>query len=157
MSTKDNLHRIIDQLSDAQLEALEHIVASMLADASSMTPTVFEAYVGGFTGDSYQVALTENGLIYRPYGYGAVPEPSVAVQPSPSDWQRFRQSVDKLAVWDWQADYQPDDLVMDGTGWEISLAWGGREVESTGSNAFPPGFDKWCKAVSRLVGGLPFA
>jgi hypothetical protein len=45
---------------------------------------------------------------------------------------------------------------MDGTNWSIHLSDGMRSIESSGSNAAPPGLGTVLDAISRLTGGLDF-
>lgn len=47
-------------------------------------------------------------------------------------------------------------LILDGTGWPVSIRIGERSVESDGDNAYPRGFNQFYKAVIRLVGGGDF-
>ncbi|HET9373586.1 MAG TPA: hypothetical protein VFO40_01335 [Chthoniobacterales bacterium] len=95
------------------------------------------------------------------------PEPQrEEIQPSAEQWQTFRIELDRLNVWCWQAKYS-DPAVCDGTGWSTEIAYTDRSLLSSGDNCFPGWngraipitaaerdntFEKFCRAVARLVG-----
>jgi hypothetical protein len=84
-------------------------------------------------------------------------------RPSPLEWERFRQALDRLGVWQWA-----DGFERGGNGesngeptWSLELAWAGRRLRTAGFDAYPPlaegpdvtpVFAGFCAAVSRLVG-----
>jgi len=64
------------------------------------------------------------------------------------------QDMVDVDIFSWEADYQPDGLVLDGTHWTVQLEVADRSIESSGSNAYPAQWDRFCSAVRRLIGGL---
>jgi hypothetical protein len=81
------------------------------------------------------------------------------LSPTPEEWVRFWDALDRARVWDWESRYETAG-VCDGTYWHVTAERGGRRVESVGSNGYPnaagadPGrtFSTFCRAVSRLSG-----
>ena len=132
-----------------------------MAQTRAVFPKVFEAYIGGWSGPSYQICLVDGKLQYVTKD-GAAEDDVIA--PQPEDWQKFWTTLDRIHAWDWKRHYD-DPFTFDGTQWEITIQVGTRQLESSGSNAFPPlcssdaspEFRTFCKAVSKLVAGKPFA
>ena len=134
-------------------------------------PLEFEAYLGSFAGTSYGVWWDGETLVYESFEVGYERRQQLLLSPSRAQWQRFRRSMDEIGVWGWAARYEPaerfepDGVVGDATYWSLSLAYAGRQVETSGDNAGPegrdldenPGFARLCEAVTRLLGGLQFA
>jgi hypothetical protein len=88
------------------------------------------------------------------------------IQPSPQQWRNFRNALDRLNVWSWRGNYL-DPRVCDGTGWSAKIVYSDRSLISGGSNCFPGRdgralpisgderdntFEKFCRAVGRLIG-----
>ncbi len=131
-------------------------------------PRRLNLYVGGGGfGSSYRVRWIGAGLAHLYFEDREVKEVRFR-SPSKRQWVSFWDQVEKLGVWDWLPEY-PNPGVTDGTGWDVDLQYGGRSVESGGSNNFPvngemsndpntsPQFRKFCAAVRRLLGDLPFS
>ena len=133
---------------------------------ADLVPDELEFFIGGYTGPSYRVTLRHGLVEYEAFDYGFEPVASasdVPHQPAPADWRAFHAALDRAGVWSWSARYEPPDLIVDGTQWELSLRCGERVVRSSGSNAYPGSmgpevsrtFGTFLRAVRRLVGGLP--
>ncbi len=124
-------------------------------------PTTLSIAIGGYTGNSYAVEMTEDGLIYRSFSYGYEPNQVMPVTPDGEAWDAFRQALDDLDVWNWRPDYV-NESIMDGTNWHVEIEWGEKRVQSGGSNGYPGGressrqFSGFLKAVSQLIGGRAF-
>ncbi len=61
---------------------------------------------------------------------------SVRVVPSAEAWRAFWIAADNAGVRRWHTQYMAEGIV-DGEGWSISLVSDGREITSSGSNAYP--------------------
>jgi len=121
-------------------------------------PRALEVYLGNFGGASYGVWWDGDRR-------------QIAVSPSAAQWHRFWETMDGIDVWSWGSHYYPDarlepaEQVRDGTHWSLTLESGDRRVESSGDGRGPGSadldasqpFDAFTEAVSRLVGGHPFA
>ena len=70
-------------------------------------------------------------------------------QPSRRNWQLFRKALERVAPWNWEAEYQGEP---DGPYWHVDIEWGDRSVHSSGAGALPTNFSEFCEAVSRLLG-----
>jgi hypothetical protein len=127
--------------------------------------------IGGFFGPCYEVTFKKGRLTctYLPPRDSCSEEPHPQreeIQPSAKQWQNFRSTLNRLNVWCWQAKYS-DPFVCDGTGWSAEIVYSDRSLLSSGDNCFPGRygraipitadetdntFEKFCRAVARLVG-----
>jgi hypothetical protein len=130
--------------------------------------------IGGFFGPCYSVTLKERRLTYTylqsrdSCSQELGPEPQrEEIEPSAKQWQNFRSTLNRLNVWCWQPNYS-DPAVCDGTGWSAEIVYSDRLLVSSGDNCFPGRdgraipvtadggsdntFEKFCRAVARLVG-----
>lgn len=130
-------------------------------------PTRFEFKVGGYLGSSYEFVFNSGRLEYRTFGYGFEPKTEASLVVSDEEWQRFREAVEQLHIWDWQSDYEVP--VLDGTEWSLRLQYGDQAIESSGSNGYPGdppsstegpeysrAFNRFLEAVNHLLDGLSF-
>ena len=74
----------------------------------------------------------------------------------------FWEEIDHIGVWEWQSSYDCPGF-LDGIQWELYLRRGDKQMESFGSNLFPPNvrflarvkspsFKRLCTAIDHLVG-----
>jgi hypothetical protein len=133
-------------------------------------PLSFEVYVGSFDGPSYGAWWDGRRLTYESFDPAYEHRLELRVSPSRAQWRRFWQSVAEIGVWAWAKRYEPgkrfepSGVVRDGTHWSLTLAYSAREVQSSGDNAGPGAVDldesrdfaRFCRAVSRLLGGCEF-
>ena len=71
--------------------------------------------------------------------------------PTPHEWSAFWAALDRAGFWSWDPEYESLDIV-DGTYWGVTAEHDGRRLETSGANGFPEGFERFCRAVSRLSG-----
>ena len=134
----------------------------------SERPKRFSLYIGGHGGPRYSVELQGDHLLYESVHGDCSSTRSRESRPAAEDWQTFWQELDRLGVWAWQAEYV-NTGVCDGTQWEVAIQYGKRRFHSCGDNSYPRAdgssnrspeptqcFRGLCRAVSRLLGGLPF-
>ncbi len=139
------------------------------SEPTAGAPKVFRAAIGGHFGPSFDVEWVGGRLVYEAFGTGhefGLPEELGAVKrfvrPTRQRWQRFWDVLERVGVWGWEPEYSLP--VMDGTAWTMEFEAEGRVLRSRGSNAYPGAegpepsreFRRVCRAVHRLVGGLPF-
>lgn len=130
-------------------------------------PEMFEAYIGGFFGTSYAVALKGDTLIYKTREAGGN-EQEQRFKPTAAQWRAFAKALASAGAQHWQSRYNNSD-VMDGTQWSLKLKFGELQVNSSGSNNYPdrlgkandkpeytPTFEAYLKAVKALLGGREF-
>ena len=70
--------------------------------------------------------------------------------PSRAAWQAFWKEIDAINVWKWDKEYI-DKKVVDGQSWNLHFERGSKKVRSEGSNRFPPQFERYEKALERLL------
>lgn len=66
--------------------------------------------------------------------------------------ERFKKEIYRLKLWNWERDYHPEILVLDGTTWSVELRTKGSVYHSSGLQTFPKEWTKFTKALSRLTG-----
>ena len=59
------------------------------------------------------------------------------VKVSAAQWRIFWLTLNHVKVWRWDEVYSPDCIVCDGTSWNLKIKYRGKEIESSGSNAYP--------------------
>jgi hypothetical protein len=84
---------------------------------------------------------------------------TATVTPDDAAWRAFRGATERLPGWPWQGRY--DGPAGDGVAWAINVAYAdGVIARCSGHDAYPGGdevaFGQFCRAVSRLTGGLEF-
>ena len=129
-------------------------------------PQLLRASIGGHFGPSYSLELTDQTLFCMALS-DELPDPAWLVEPTAEQWRAFRRALDKINVWQWQADY-PNPGVCDGTGWSFEVAYSDHALDSGGSNNYPDAqgdptnsperkktFDRLLRAITKLT-GRPF-
>lgn len=66
--------------------------------------------------------------------------------------EQFKKEIFRLKIWNWEKDYHPQELVLDGISWYVKLEARGRTYVSEGFHAFPKEWKKFSEALSRLIG-----
>jgi hypothetical protein len=134
-------------------------------------PEDFGVYLGSFADTSYGVWWDGEQLVYESFRTGYRDREQVRIAPSKAQWQRFWHTMDDIDVWRWRTRYEPGsrfearEEVRDGTHWSLTLAYGGRSVESSGDSAAPDAVDlddsstfaAFLDALCRLIGGRRFS
>ncbi len=118
---------------------------------ADVTSGTVDASIGGYFGPSYRVQA-EGGTVRWTARQGGQDSDQATVQPDAEAWQRFWAAVDAAGAWEWEARYVDPD-VLDGTSWSLRLEHEGRAVESSGSNAWPSGWEQLQAALEQLAGG----
>lgn len=139
--------------------------------AGGELPEAFEVYLGSSQGSSYGVWWDGERLLYERFAAEYRGWEQWAIVPSRAQWRRFWASLDAIGVWAWRARYEPAERFAPGTAartdvhWSLTLAHAGRQVSSSGESAGPhaadldedEAFNAFLEAISRLLGGRPFA
>ncbi len=127
------------------------------------TPDSFSAWIGGYAGESYGVRWEDDSLEYEIQDHGFMPSASgpQIIIPSQRKWLWFWKKLDKARIWEWEPNYECNDI-MDGTSWNVDIAYSGKILKSGGRNAYPyfdddeDVFSCFLKAVSTLMNGATF-
>jgi hypothetical protein len=64
----------------------------------------------------------------------------------------FKHELYRLKIWDWNSNYEPDGIVLDGINWSIYLDTKAKVYKSEGLQKFPDNWTKFCKALTKLTG-----
>jgi hypothetical protein len=106
-------------------------------------------YGGGLGG--YRTLEWRNGVLMYEESNSSMVERTARLEPTEADWQAFAARLEALGVYRWLESYVYP--MFHGMQWSFAVAWpNGRQVRSSGSNAYPPAFDKFVQAVWRLAG-----
>jgi hypothetical protein len=103
---------------------------------------------------TYRIELRDDALLYYDGPWGDQNVQPVRIHPSKQQWKDFRNALDESRVWQWQKSY--DAAVNDGTGWELKIRYGDRQIDTGGFNGYPSSFGQVAGAIEKLLGGKPF-
>jgi hypothetical protein len=117
--------------------------------ADAPIPSTLDTFISGAMGDSFHVTWDGSTLTHQHLGPFYALGSTLGLRPSLRQWVAFGRVLDDSGVWEWEDSYR-DLGVMDGTGWSFTAGYADRRVESKGSNAYPPRFGEWLRAVSAL-------
>src|SRR5438270_2018095 len=81
------------------------IATSGSAAELSPIPTRFSAHIGGFLNVSYGVELRDGTITYTKSSGGGSKQEHRTISPTAAQWREFRETLDELKVWQWQAEY----------------------------------------------------
>ena len=134
---------------------------------SSAQPVELGIGVGAGLSDHFSVEMHGDDLEYRYTSWDGGEETAV-ITPNASAWRAFRRTLERLPGWPWEGRFElpPEQFATDGVDWGMTLRYAdGTAARCDGYNAFPPNgegmdpppaFRRFCRAVSRLVGGREF-
>jgi hypothetical protein len=129
--------------------------------AEEGAPDDLEFSIGGFSVGESTVELRGDTVVLRRTRPEVID--SVRAVPTPDSWRAFWSATERAGLRRWRARYAAEGIV-DGVGWSVRIAAGGRLVESSGNNAYPDRFGReheldmtddfqaFLTAVSELVG-----
>lgn len=102
-------------------------------------PTALEFSIGGYGGGGSRVTLVGDTVVMfrlSPAWTPGTPIDTVRVVPDSVAWRAFWSATKQAGTDRWGGQYNANGIA-DGLGWDLSLAAGGRQVVSSGSNAYP--------------------
>jgi len=70
-------------------------------------PTAFEFYIGGSVGPSLYVRLVDGQLLHEWASAGGYSGVVMEASPTPEEWGRFRETIDRLGIREWEPDTSP--------------------------------------------------
>lgn len=103
-------------------------------------PDDLEFSMGAFSVGASTVELRGDTVVLRRWRPGPAND-TVRAVPTPDSWRAFWSATERAGVHRWRARYAAEGIV-DGAGWSLRIAAGGRLVESSGSNAYPDRFGR---------------
>ncbi|MDK2990506.1 MAG: hypothetical protein PWR16_2035 [Methanoculleus sp.] len=130
---------------------------------SGEPPAAFEFYIGGSAGPSLYVRFADGRLLYEWAGAGGYSGVVTEASPAPEQWARFRETVDRLGVREWEPEYVTAHSCCDVTYWHLRMEMDGEHTVVRGANAYPGSdgpevskqFREFLTAVKRLIGREP--
>lgn len=66
--------------------------------------------------------------------------------------QEFITGIDNVNIFKWNSDYYSPSL--NGESWAVDIKTSGGVFNSSGSNAYPRNWMKFCKAIENVVQGI---
>ena len=113
-----------------------------------LKPVTFEFTIGGYPGPAFHLEVRKEQLHCSHYlKMGGVPvEASLSINGN-EEWVDL---LAFLATRKWKARYV-HPTVVDGTGWDLSAKTEDFNIESSGSNVFPPGFAKFLRLLNKVT------
>ena len=132
-----------------------------MSNVKKRIPEYLFISVGGHYGPSYQLDFKKGKLIYTLIHDDQENLSTHMINPTSKQWQRFWGEIDAIGVWNWKSRYDIPSI-MDGTSWRVEIEHNGKNVTSSGSNAFPgetadKSFNPFLIAVRELIGNKPFS
>jgi hypothetical protein len=106
-------------------------------------------------GPSYRVTLEGMALEYQAsvdgVQYGLVER----IRPRAQAWRDFLTALEAAGIRQWETQYRGEGAAVR---WSIELAAPGRQIATSGINAYPPNdaFPRACAALRELLGGRAF-
>ncbi|AGK54342.1 G:T/U mismatch-specific DNA glycosylase [Bacillus sp. 1NLA3E] len=64
----------------------------------------------------------------------------------------FKKDLYRIRIWDWEGEYHPQGIVLDGPSWSIKLVTMGKVYQSEGHQHFPKDWKSLCRGLSKLTG-----
>lgn len=112
--------------------------------------TSIKANVGGFFGNSYEIdwhlptgevthLQWENSRDEEPIRWNTTCVPSI----------NALQSTNLLR---WKRNYQPEEMVLDGTSWSVEIRTEDKVIRKHGSNAYPETWEEFCGVMEQVSG-----
>lgn len=112
-----------------------------------------EASIGGYFGSSYQVYidLENKTASYKNLegGYEIVSDRQLIIEDAAIE--KFRSEMESIRVLEWEREYF--EPILDGTSWSVTIKTEGGLFESSGSNAFPRNWSRFCSNIENIVIG----
>tara|TARA_B100001057_G_scaffold118642_1_gene117263 strand:+ start:44 stop:400 length:357 start_codon:yes stop_codon:yes gene_type:complete len=102
-------------------------------------------YINSFGPPEY-VELKDNNI-----GIVVSEKETKGVELSDDSIDLFWQTINEIDVWNWKREYSPEEKMLDGHIWELSLTSGtGRSKKVWGQETYPTSFNELIKALNLL-------
>lgn len=112
-----------------------------------------EASVDGYFGNSYQACIDlENKIAtYKNLEgrYRIISDRRLIIEDTAIE--KFCSEMESIHILEWEREYF--EPVLDGTSWSVTIKTAGGLFESSGSNAYPRNWGKFCSSIEKIVMG----
>ena len=102
--------------------------------------------IGGFHQGHNRLILKGNKISVLGFEVNGTPFTHI---PFVEKWLEFTQNLEQLKIWDWKQRYESN--ILDGTQWSLLIRTAYSEINCSGSNAFPPDFNKFITSINKLI------
>ena len=117
-----------------------------------------KAAVGGFFGPDYSVTIDfdtmkikyHKKVFMQEFDKWDIYEKNIRL--NQDNYKLLLETFEMLRIKEWKDWYIPEQMIYDGTSWQVKLAFSDDEKISYGENAFPDGWDQFCKVLENLIG-----
>src|SRR6476469_2459532 len=108
-----------------------------LAQEVTPVPSTFSASISNWGGHAYTVELHDGSLFYSDASAQSksAPKPTKII-PTAKQWRAFRRALDGIDVWAWHKDYEPNEVIFDGTHWSLSIRYPDRSLITSGGHCY---------------------
>ncbi|USK46818.1 MULTISPECIES: hypothetical protein [Cytobacillus] len=130
-----------------------HIKNNIVTIDPDKEPILLSVSLGGYPGPWYKVEVDFiNGrFVYFEWHLSSFSHRTELPAASGSI-EEFKKELYRLKIWKWQKEYQNPGIILESVTWSIKLITKENIFESQGIQAFPEGWEKFCKALSKLTG-----
>jgi len=109
--------------------------------------------VGGYAGTLFELVIDfENKKAeYKFLEYGYTPAENHSTDIPEDNLEQLLQGLDEVKLFQWEKTYA-DPGVLDGTSWSVKVYFQSEIFESSGSNAYPKKWRRFCEVLEKLTG-----
>lgn len=110
------------------------------------------ACVGGYFGTSYRVEWhMKTGEVTHKLWENSMEE-NASIHTTTFNDASYLDSLKNTNLLSWKKDYQPNEMILDGTSWTVEIQTVNKVIEKYGSNAYPKEWEVFCELMERVSG-----
>ncbi|MCA0989293.1 hypothetical protein [Guptibacillus algicola] len=114
--------------------------------------TSIKANIGGFFGNSYEIEWRiSTGEVTHLYWEISREEDPVTFNTTYHN-AHYLDSIKSINLLRWKRDYQPEEMVLDGTSWSVEIEKGDKVISKHGCNAYPKTWEQFCELMEEVSG-----
>jgi hypothetical protein len=119
-------------------------------------PSFFEVEINSPFHDSFSIKMNGGNLYYRQASsmFDIRNAKNKRVPVTEQKWNLFFERLNEINFWNWKSSYV-DASLADGVNWMVNIRYSnddGKAKHCSGSNAFPPEYEEFLKALRDLMG-----
>lgn len=132
------------------LFSLNNNVVSLLPDKELVSLT---AEIGGAQSPWFKIRVDFKRKTFVFFEMNVDPKNQLLYVPTVAgSTEEFKKELYRIKIWNWESQYEPNGIVLDGTSWSITLKTKSKTYKSKGLKLFPKDWKKFCKALEKLTG-----